>query len=121
MREKQSTTPQSPVARSGGRLPVNASAGGAVLAPPLSNKERAGQLFGEEVGRLPGVLRVERWSEEGSGALTFQVYLQPDDRDTEYAVYELKGRVYDLYPDAYLDVVVLDTISGPLSDGGSGA
>jgi hypothetical protein len=72
--------------------------------------ETAHRLFEEEVGRLSGVLRVERWGEEGSRTPAFHVYLRPDDRETEYAVYEVKGQVYDQFPEAYLDVVVLEAI-----------
>jgi hypothetical protein len=121
MEEKQLTTPKPPVPGSASGLPISADAGGTALAPPPSDNEKAGQLFGEGVGRLPGVLRVERWGEEGHGAPTFHVYLRPEDRDTEYAVYELKGQVYDHYPEAYLDVVVLEAIDGLLSNGESGA
>jgi hypothetical protein len=120
MEEKPLTPPQPPVSGSESRLPISANAGGTALAPPPSDNAKAGQLFWEEVGRLPGVLQVERWGEEGHSAPTFHVYLRPDDRDTEYAVYELKGRVYDHYPEAYLDVVVLETINAPLTDGESG-
>ena len=107
-------------------LPPNA--GGITLAPlPLCDSERAGDLFAEEVGRLPGVLRVERWGQErsdarvGSGAPTFHVYLRPDDREAEYAVYELQGQVYDRFPEAYLEVVVLDAIGALCPDGDPGA
>ncbi len=121
MEEKQLTSPQPPASGSESRLPIAVSAGGTALASPLSVNEKAGQLFGEEVGRLPGVLRVERWDEEGQSTPTFHVYVRPDDRDTEYAVYELKGQVYDQYPEAYVEVVVLETVDAPLSDGQSGA
>jgi hypothetical protein len=110
MKKKQTIIPPAPIPGSGSRLAVSANAGVTALAPSLSHHEEAGQLFAEEVGRLAGVLWVERWSEEGPGVPTFHVYLRPDDRDTEYAVYELKGRVYDRFPAAYLDVVVLEAI-----------
>jgi hypothetical protein len=109
MEEKHFALP--PPSMGGGESPlsVSANAGGTALAPPPhSDMEKACRLFGEEVGRLPGVLRVERWGEVGPGAPTFHVYLRPDDRETEYAVYEVKGQVYDRYPGAYLDVVVLE-------------
>jgi hypothetical protein len=121
MGKKQLTTPQPPASGSKSRRSISANAGGIALAPPPSENEKAAQFFADEVGRQPEVLRIERWGEEGQGAPTFHVYLRPDDRDTEYAVYELKGRIYDLYPAAYLDVVVLETLSEPLSDGNSGA
>lgn len=121
MEEKQLTTPQPPIPGSESRLPISANAGGTAVAPSPSDAEKAGQLFGQEVRRLPGVLRVERCGEEGQGAPTFHVYLRPGDRETEYAVYELKGRAYDHYPEAYLDVVVLESTHGLLSNGESGA
>ena len=121
MKERQHTTGQ-PVAPGSGRpLPISANAAGTAFGPPSSDKEKAGQLFEEVVEQLPGVLRVERWDGAGHGAPTFHIYLRPEDRDAEYAVYELKGQVYDRYPEAYLDVVVLETNSGPISDGESGA
>jgi hypothetical protein len=115
MEEKQFALPQPPIRGSESTLPVSPNAGGTALAPPPpSDTEQAGQFFAEEVGRLPGVLQVEWWGEEGSGAPTFHVYLRPDDRDTVYAIYEVKGQVYDRYPDAYLDVVVLEAIDSLL-------
>src|SRR5258708_1973930 len=92
-------------------------AGGTTLAPPPSDNERAGDLFAEEVGRLPGVLRVERWGQErsdargGSAAPTFHIYVRPNDREAEYAVYELQGQVYDRFPEASLEGAVLDPIA----------
>lgn len=121
MEEKELTPPLPPVPGSESRLPIATNAGGIALAPPLSDNEKAGRLFAEEVERLPGVLRVERLDEEGHGAPTFHVYLRPEDRETEYAVYELKGQVYDHYPEAYLDVVVLETINGLLSNKEAGS
>jgi hypothetical protein len=120
MEEKQFALRQPPIGGSESTLPVSPNAGGTSLVPPPpSDMENAGRLFGEEVGRLPGVLRVEQWGEEGPGVPTFHVFLRPDDRDTEYAVYEVKGQVYDRYPEAYLDVVVLEAIDSPLRDGAS--
>lgn len=121
MEDKNISTAQPPVSGSESRLPISANVGGTALAPPPSDNEKAGQLFWEEAGRLPGVLRVERWGEEGQSVPTFHVYLRPGDRDTEYAVYDLKGQAYDHYPEAYLDVVVLETTDGLLSNGESGA
>src|SRR3954452_9653518 len=70
----------------------------AVAPLPPSDTEPAHRCFAEEVGRLSGVLRVEQWGEDGSATPTFHVYLRPEDRDTKYEVYELKGRVYDRFP-----------------------
>jgi hypothetical protein len=111
MEEKSFTIPQPPMSGAESRLPVSPSAGGATLAPlPFFDSERAGRLFREEVGRLPGVLQVEQWGQEGPGVPTFHIYVRPDDRDTEYAVYEVKGQIYDQYPEAYLEVVVLEAV-----------
>jgi hypothetical protein len=110
-------------AEGGGESPQAGShrSGSTAVAPlPSSDAETAHQLFVEEVGRLPGVLQVEQWGEEESGFPTFHIYLRPDDRDTEYAVYEVKGRVYDRFPDAYLDVVVLEASDGPRTNGEPG-
>jgi hypothetical protein len=41
--------------------------------------------------------------------------VKPDDYETECAVYEAKGQIYDRYPEAYLDVVVLAAIGKPLN------
>jgi hypothetical protein len=90
---------------------LSPNAGETSVAPaPFSEMETTHRLFEEEVGRLPGVVRIERWGEEGSRTPTFHVYVRPDDRDAEYAVYEVKGRIYDRFPEAYLDVVVLEAI-----------
>jgi len=103
-------------------LAVSPHVGGTAVAPlPPADTETAHRLFAEEVGQLHGVLRVERWGDEGSAAPTFHIYLRPEDRDTEYEVYELKGRVYDRFPDAYLDVVVLEAIDEPVRNSDSGA
>ncbi len=61
------------------------------------------------------------WGAEGPGVSAFHVYLRPDNRDTEYAVYEVKGQVYDRYPDAYLDVVVLEAFDALLTNGDTSA
>src|SRR5260370_20011744 len=115
MEEKQLASAQPPSRGGESTVPVSPDHGRPALAPHRSaDTEKAGRLFGEEVGRLPGVLRVERWAETGPGAPTFHIYLWPDDRDTEYAVYELKGQVYDRYPEAYLEVVVLEAIDAAL-------
>ena len=121
MEEKQLTLPQPPLRGGDTTLPAAPTAGGTALAAPPSNNEEAGRFFAEKIGRLPGVVRVERWGAEGPGAPAFHVYLRPDDRETEYAVYEAKGQVYDRYPDAYLEVVVLEAIDVPLTNGESSA
>jgi len=122
MGQKQFGLPQPAEAGGEATLAVSPNASGtAVALPPPSAMETAHRLFREEVGRLPGVLRVEQWGEAGLGAPTFHIYLRPGDRDTEYAVYEVKGQVYDRYPETYLDVVVLEAIGVPPSNGGPGA
>jgi hypothetical protein len=117
MEEKTFAISQPPISGGESRLPVSSNAGGTTLAapPPPFDNAQAGRLFGEEVGRLPGVLRVEWWGEEGPGAPTFHVYVKPDDYETECAVYEAKGQIYDRYPEAYLEVVVLAAIGKPLN------
>jgi hypothetical protein len=117
MDEKQFALPQPASGVGETTRAVSPNVGGTAVAPiPPADTETAHRLFEEEVGRLPGVLRVERWGEEGSGAPTFHIYLRPDDRDSEYAVYEVKGQVYDRFPEAYLDVVVLEAIDGSPRD-----
>ncbi len=121
MDKKRFALPQAPVSGGEGALPVAPDAGGTTLAPaPSSDTAKAGQFFGDEVERLPGVLRVEQRGGEESGAPTFHVYLLPDDRDTEYAVYEVKGQAYDRFPEAYLEVVVFEAVGAPLSNGETG-
>lgn len=109
MEQKQLTVSQTSAPGSESTSSEATNAGATALAPPPSENESVGEFFGREVERLPGVLRVERCDGESERSPTFNVYLRPDDRDTEYAVYELKGQVYDQYPEAYLDVVVLET------------
>ena len=122
MEEKQHALPQPPIREGESTHSISPNAGGTVLAPPpTADGEKAGRLFAQEVGRLPDVLRVEQWGEAGSGTPAFHVYLRPDDRETEYAVYEAKGQVYDRYPDAYLEVVVLEAIDAPLPNGATRA
>jgi hypothetical protein len=122
MEEKQLALPQPPIRGGENTHSISPNAGGTALAlPPTADNEKAGRLFAQEVGRLSGVLRVEQWGEAGSGAPAFHVYLRPNDRETEYAVYEVKGRVYDRFPDAYLDVVVLEAFDAPLTNGESSA
>ncbi len=87
--------------------------------PAVSDAVQAARLFAEEVARLPGVLRIENWSEEDSGTPVFHVTLRPSDRQTEDAVYELKGQAYDHYPEACLEVVVLEAAEPFPADSGS--
>jgi hypothetical protein len=122
MKEKRVARKQPPVGAGRSLRAASGEVGASTLAPPpLSERERAGRLFAEEVGRLPGVLRVERWGDDLPGAPTFHVYLRADDSETEYAVYELKGQVYDRCPEAYLEVVVLEASDAALTNGERGA
>jgi hypothetical protein len=73
---------------------------------------RATQHFLEAVSRLPGVLRAEVVAGSPSGEPACQGYLRPGDEGAEEAVYAEKGRVYELFPDARLDVWVLDAVQG---------
>jgi hypothetical protein len=93
---------------------------GTAVEPSPSGAEMASQRFAEEISRLPGVIRVARWGDEGA-APTFHVYVRPGDRETEYAIYELQGQVYDRFPEAYLEVVVLDALDTPPPTGETGA
>jgi hypothetical protein len=117
MDKKDFALPQPLKGGSESTLSVSSGARGTAVAPPPSGTGTAGQLFEAEAGRLAGVLRVERWGEDGSCAPTFHIYLRPGDRETEHAVYEIKGQVYDRFPEAYLEVVVLEAIDGPPPNG----
>jgi hypothetical protein len=115
MEEKRSILLQSPGSAGESSQSISPNAGSiATAAPTRSSSQEAGRLFAEEIERLAGVLRVERWDEVGPCSPTFHVYVRPDDRDTEYAVYELHGQIYDRYPDAYLEVVVLEAIEASI-------
>jgi hypothetical protein len=121
MKAKRVGSPTAPIRGGENPTPASSDTRGTALAPTLTDRENAGRCFAEEVGRLPGVLKLEQWGEVGTGVPTFHVYLRPDDRDTEFAVYEVKGQVYDRYPESYLDVVVLEaTDPSQLNDGPNG-
>ena len=81
-----------------------------VLRSDASVHFRATQHFLEAVRRLPGVLRTEMLTESPSGEPVCQVYLRPGDEAAEEAVYVEKGRVYELFPEAHLDVWLLDDV-----------
>jgi hypothetical protein len=126
MHEK-APAPLRPSRKAGGGPPsVAPAAVGAAVEPPTIGADAVDQLFAEEVRRLPGVLRVEHCGQErgnagGAAAPTFHIYVRPGDREAEYAIYELQGQVYDRFPEAYLEVVVLDAIGAPCPDGDPGA
>jgi hypothetical protein len=73
----------------------------------------ANRLFFEQAQQLPGILRVEPYGGEIIGERAFRVYLRENDLDAEYSVYQLKGRLYDLYPHARLDVSVFEAVDAP--------
>lgn len=69
---------------------------------------QANGLFLQLVKNVPGVVRVEPLGGTTVGEQSFRVYVRDSDAEAERAVYETKGRVYDRYPDAGLDVEVLE-------------
>jgi hypothetical protein len=64
------------------------------------------QLFLDEVRTLNGVLHVENYGGRTIGERSIRVHVRRGDLETEYAVYDLKGAVYQRYPDACLNVEV---------------
>jgi hypothetical protein len=71
--------------------------------------ERAGELFGEEVQRIPGVLRVER-SDDISGRRSFRVSVRKGDRDARYSVYQLEADTYKRFEGVSLDIHVVEEV-----------
>src|SRR3954462_10737137 len=70
--------------------------------------EQTSRLFLELVRSLPGVVHVETCGAEAIGEQSFRVYVRDSNLSAERAVYQAKGSVYDVYPDATLDVEVLE-------------
>src|SRR5438105_4356415 len=64
----------------------------------LTDVRKANRLFLEQVRQLPGVLHVEPRGGDPLGEPSFRVVLREDDLAAEYSVYELQGRIYNLYP-----------------------
>jgi hypothetical protein len=74
---------------------------------PTEN-EKANQLFLERVRQIPGVIHVEPYGGQVIGEQSFRVYLRNGDLDAEYCVYDLKGEMHVNFPDARLEVYVLE-------------
>jgi hypothetical protein len=70
--------------------------------------ETASQLFGEQVQQIPGVLRVERSSDDLTGRKSFRVTIRKGDREARYAVYRLEADMYIRYEGASLDIRVVE-------------
>jgi hypothetical protein len=70
-------------------------------------------LFFEQAQQLPGILRVEPCRGETLGDQAFRVYFRENDLDAEYSIYQLKGKIYDRYPLARLDVTVFEAVDTP--------
>src|SRR5947207_13356434 len=81
--------------------------------------EKANRLFLERVRQIPGVVHVEPDGGQTMGEQSFRVYLRDGDLDAEYCVYDLKGELYDTYPEARLRVLVLE--ASDLPEAASGA
>ena len=77
-------------------------------APEETIAAKANTLFEQLVRQVPGVVHVEAFGGEAAGEQSFRVYVGDDDLDAESGVYQAKGRVYDQYPEAALDVEVLE-------------
>jgi hypothetical protein len=85
---------------------ANVRLAAAATGPSLA--EGANLLFLELVRRLSGVVHVEAVGAETVGEQAFRVYVRDGDLTAERAVYLAKGSVYDAFPDAVLDVEVLE-------------
>jgi hypothetical protein len=83
--------------------------------------EQANTLFLELVRNLPGVVHVETFGTEAVGEQSFRVYVHDGDLTAERAVYLAKGSVYDSYPEAALDVEVLEESDLPRADADGGS
>jgi hypothetical protein len=70
-------------------------------------------LFFEQVQQLPGILRVELCRGERMEDQAFRVYFHEHDLEVEYSIYQLKGKIYDRYPRARLDVTVFEAVDNP--------
>jgi hypothetical protein len=69
---------------------------------------QANDLFLQLIKIVPGVVHVEPFGGVVAGEQSFRVYVRDGDPEAERAVYQTKGAVYDRYPDAGLDVEVLE-------------
>jgi len=69
---------------------------------------QANSLFLQLVNNVPGVVHVEPFAGAAVGEQSLRVYVRAGDPDAERAVYQAKGHVYDRYPEAGLDVEVLE-------------
>jgi hypothetical protein len=81
----------------------------------------ANRLFFEQAQQLPGILRVEPRGGSIIGEQAFWVYFRENDLDAEYSTYQLKGKIYDLYPRARLDVSVFEDTHSPEHSEAQGA
>ena len=77
-----------------------------------TDTEKANALFLSRVQQMPGVLCVEPYGGRTVGEQPFRVYVRKDDLEAEYAVYDLRGELYEQYSSARLDVWVLEEGSG---------
>lgn len=87
--------------------------GTAIVTPAPLQTEEANRFFLDRVSKIPGCRRVEVCGKNAGGEQTLLVYLRRDDLQAEYAVYDLKGQAYDRYPEARLDITVLEEIEEP--------
>jgi hypothetical protein len=71
-----------------------------------TEQEAANRLFLQRAELLPGVVRVEQHQDRSSGERSFRIYVRHGDRSAQYAVYQLEAEIYQLHPQAYLDVRV---------------
>lgn len=74
----------------------------------VAETQKANQLFLERIRTSPGVVHVEPFGGANCGGQSFRVYLRDGDLKAEYGVYELTGEILDQYPEARLDVTVLE-------------
>ena len=69
---------------------------------------QANSLFLQLVKNVPGVVHFEPFGGVAIGEQSFRVYVRDGDLAAERAVSQAKGSVYDRYPEAGLDVEVLE-------------
>jgi hypothetical protein len=81
---------------------------------------QANDLFLHLIKIVPGVVHVETFGGAAVGEQSFRIYVRDGNPEAERAVYQTKGTVYDRYPEAGLDVEVLEESDLPQVGGQDG-
>lgn len=57
---------------------------------------------------ITGVVRVEACGNGQAGEQPVYVYVRDGDTEAEYAVYRLRGQMYDQFPEAHLEIALFE-------------